>query len=88
MAHDRDAHVDEPAHDVEHRSTTFEFHRRCAALQKAARVSNCFLDADLISEERHVRDHEGVLGAAGDGARVVNHCVERNSQRVLMTEDD
>ena len=32
MAHDRNADVDEPAHDVEDRSAAFELHRRGAAL--------------------------------------------------------
>jgi hypothetical protein len=71
MPHDRNADVDEAAHDIEYRSAAFELHRRGAALQEPAGIPHRFFDADLVGEERHVGDDERPLGAACHGAGVV-----------------
>src|SRR5581483_2196429 len=40
--------------------------------------------ADLKGHERHVRDEQTALDAAGYAACVVNHFVQRHGERVLM----
>ena len=82
MAHDGNAHVNQPLHDVGDRSAAFQLHGGGATfLQQPAGVADGFPDADLEREKRHVGDDEGALGAAGDGSRVVHHGVQGHRKR-------
>ena len=70
------------------RQAALDLDRRGAGLQQAAGVAHRLLDAHLIGHERHVGHDERARGAAGHRARVVQHVVERDRQRVLVAEHD
>ena len=57
-------------------------------LDEADGVAKGFGDVGVIGAEGHVGDDEGVLGAAADGAGVVDHFVEGDGERVVVAEDD
>ena len=89
VSHHRDADVHHPAHGIEHRTSTLELDGGGSALlEQPARVAHGLFDADLIREERHVGHDERARGAPHDGARVMEHVVERHGERVLVAEHD
>ena len=51
-------------------------------------VAKGFGDVGVIGAEGHVGDDEGVVGAAADGAGVVDHFVERDGESVVVAEND
>src|SRR3989338_1237084 len=68
MPHDRYPDVDQPFHDVDDRAATFELDGgRAAFLYQAPGVAHGLARADLVRQERHVRDDECALGAAAHG---------------------
>ena len=50
----------------------------------ALRIASSMLS--WIGQERHVRDDQRPLGAAADGARMVDHHVERDGKGVVVAE--
>src|SRR5579859_4291128 len=66
----------------------FEFNGFGAVFYKAQRVANGFLGRNVKCAEGHVRDDESATGSATNGANVVQHFVERDGKRVVITEDD
>ena len=86
VAHYRDAHLHHATDGADDRQAALHLHRGGAGLQQASSVADRLLDAHLIGHEGHVGHHERALSAAGHGARVVQHVVERHRQRVLVAE--
>ena len=89
VAHHGDAILRQAAHSISHRRAAFQLHRlRAALLQQPPRVAQGVLGAHVVGHEGHVGHDEGVLRAADDRPRVVEHVVERHGERGVVAEHD
>ena len=87
VPHDGDAGGHHGGNLRAHLFAAFQLHAvRAAFLEQAAGVAYGIGDADLVGQERHVADDQGVLRAAGDGGAVVDHVFDGHGQGVLVTE--
>ncbi len=67
----------------------FDFHGfHPCFLDEPNRVAQRFGGVGMVAAEGHVRDEQRVLGTAPHRPRVVNHLLERNRQRAVVTQRD
>ena len=89
MAHHRDAGGDEPRDELGVHGAALELDRVAAALlHQPAGVRDAVLDRRLVGHERHVADDVRAPRRACDRAAVIDHLVERDRQRRLVTLHD
>ncbi len=90
MSHDRNARADNRRDGAaEFVRGTFQFHGLCAAfLDKPTGMAQRFLGGDLIRQKRHVADDHRPSRRTRHHARVVNHLVHRDAERIRQTHDD
>ena len=88
MAHHRDLGVEDGFDGSDaRRLAAFDLHRMRAGLDEASGVAHRFLDRDVVREIGHVADDERARRAANGGARVVEHVVDGDAERVGIAED-
>jgi hypothetical protein len=86
VRHHRNARVHARAQCRVHPHTAFELHRvRPALLNEAPRVANRLPRADLIRQERQIRDDQRAPHAAHHAPRVINHLLQRDRQRCRVS---
>ncbi len=89
VPHDGDARLDDRADRARALAAALELHGvHPAVREEAARVADGLGDVGLVREERQVADPERGGARPRDGARVVEHVVHRDAQRVVVAEDD
>ena len=99
MCHDRNTHVCHFMDNIRVFPSTFKLDRLGVGFfQKASRIDKrCFLRC-LIGQKRHVRNHQGLAGAADDGLGMTDHVFHgdwkcrviaqnNHSQRITDEED-
>ncbi len=89
VAHDRDPGAHEPVDVLAGPlAAAFQLHRLGARLRdEPARVPDRLVGGHVEAQERHVHDQERVLHAPPDGPGMMDHVVEGDGQRGVVTQD-
>ncbi len=87
VPHHGDTRFDETSHRLGHARTALEFHRAGARLlQDARRRTHRVLPAGLVAAERQIDDDVRALGAADHRLGVVDHLVEGDRERRVVSQ--
>ncbi len=79
--------IDDAANQVGALLAAFDLHHfRPGFLHEARRIADGFVDVSLVRAKRHVRHQQRMLHATVGGAGVVQHFVQRDRKRVLVTQ--